>query len=245
MSPGPRAASGRATAQALAASVATVQVHGRNLARARAVARDKSRDTGNPRGALRAGGFFAGLAPVPASGTQELQSLHLPRLDVLINNAAVMAAARARSAEGYDLTWAGQSPPAVPAHQPAAGHALASAPRARDRGGLRAHRRATLDFGDLMNARGFRDGGPLPCRRSKLAGRCCSRTSSPGAWRRTRSTVNALHPGVVEQGPCFAAARCCVRWSAKSVGRLFMLSPRQGARKSGSVVSGDRVRAPR
>src|SRR2546430_906731 len=39
---------GRATARALAASGATVLVHGRDHARARAVAEDISRDTGNP-----------------------------------------------------------------------------------------------------------------------------------------------------------------------------------------------------
>src|SRR5256886_10648717 len=39
---------GRATARALAASGATVLVHGRDLARARAVAGGISRDTGNP-----------------------------------------------------------------------------------------------------------------------------------------------------------------------------------------------------
>src|SRR5438477_262604 len=145
---------GRATARALAASGATVLVHGRDLARARAVAEDISRDTGNPEVRF-VQADFAQLAQVRRLA-QELQSL-LPRLDVLINNAAVMAAARARSAEGYDLTFR--------AARPCGGHhrgivdqhvearqEKASVPARVIVVASEAHRRATLDFGDLMNA---------------------------------------------------------------------------------------------
>src|SRR5258708_8005479 len=77
--------------------------HRPGLRRARAVAGDMSRDTGNP-GVRIVQADFAQLAQVRRLA-HELQS-QLPRLDVLINNAAVMAAARARSADGYDLTFA-------------------------------------------------------------------------------------------------------------------------------------------
>src|ERR1700682_6561384 len=93
----------RPTAGALPASGASVLVHGRDLSRARAVASDISRDTGNP-GVRFVQADFAQLAQVRRLA-HELQS-QLPRLDVLINNAAVMAAPRARSADGYDLTFA-------------------------------------------------------------------------------------------------------------------------------------------
>src|SRR5256884_1620164 len=93
---------GRATARALAASGATVLVHGRDLARARAVAGDISRDTGNPEVRF-VQADFAQLAQVRRLA-QDLHSL-LPRLDVLINNAGLMAAAHTRSADGYELTF--------------------------------------------------------------------------------------------------------------------------------------------
>jgi NAD(P)-dependent dehydrogenase (short-subunit alcohol dehydrogenase family) len=215
---------GRATARALAASGATVLVHGRDLARARAVAEDISRDTGNPEVRF-VQADFAQLAQVRRLA-QELQSL-LPRLDVLINNAAVMAAARARSAEGYDLTFAVNHLAPFLLTNLLLDKLKASAPARVIVVASEAHRRATLDFGDLMNAGA--SGWWTAYERSKLANVLFARELA----RRlagTGVTVNALHPGVV-RSQLFRGSPL-LRVLLWSVGRLFMLSPQQGARGS-------------
>src|SRR5205807_1513672 len=101
--PGSTHGIGLATARALAEMGATVLVHGRDGVRARAVARTLGRDTGNLN-VRSVHADFAELAQVRRLA-QELAS-GLPRLDVLINNAGVMGAPGARSADGYDLTFA-------------------------------------------------------------------------------------------------------------------------------------------
>jgi NAD(P)-dependent dehydrogenase (short-subunit alcohol dehydrogenase family) len=215
---------GRATARALAASGATVLVHGRDLARARAVAEDISRDTGNPEVRF-VQADFAQLAQVRRLA-QELQSL-LPRLDVLINNAAVMAAARARSAEGYDLTFAVNHLAPFLLTNLLLDKLKASVPARVIVVASEAHRRATLDFGDLMNAGA--SGWWTAYERSKLANVLFARELA----RRlagTGVTVNALHPGVV-RSQLFRGSPL-LRVLLWSVGRLFMLSPQQGARGS-------------
>src|SRR5256886_8965227 len=140
---------GRATARALAASGATVLVHGRDLARARAVAGDISRDTGNPEVRF-VQADFAQLAQVRRLA-QQLHSL-LPRLDVLSNNAGMMAAAHARSADGYELTFAVNHLAPFLLTNLLLEKLKASAPARVIVVASEAHRRATLDFGDLMNA---------------------------------------------------------------------------------------------
>ena len=221
---------GRATARALAASGATVLVHGRDLARARAVAEDISRNTGNPEVRF-VQADFAQLAQVRRLA-QELQSL-LPRLDVLINNAAVMAAARARSAEGYDLTFAVNHLAPFLLTNLLLDKLKASAPARVIVVASEAHRRATLDFGDLMNAGA--SGWWTAYERSKLANVLFARELA----RRlagTGVTVNALHPGVV-RSQLFRGSPALLRVLLWSVGRLFMLSPQQGARGSVYLAS--------
>ena len=127
-------------------------VHGRDLARARAAAAAIGRDTGSPRvNAVQAD--FARLGDVRRLA-QELAA-SLPRLDVLVNNAGMMSARKGASADGYDLTFAVNhlAPflltnlllPKLRASAAARIVVVAS----------EAHRRATLDFEDLMNDAGF------------------------------------------------------------------------------------------
>ncbi len=230
---------GRATARALAASGATVLVHGRDLARARAVAEDISRDTGNPEVRF-VQADFAQLAQVRRLA-QELQSL-LPRLDVLINNAAVMAAARARSAEGYDLTFAVNHLAPFLLTNLLLDKLKASVPARVIVVASEAHRRATLDFGDLMNAGA--SGWWTAYERSKLANVLFARELA----RRlagTGVTVNALHPGVV-RSQLFRSGPALLRVLLWSVGRLFMLSPQASELdgESGGYYRGCRRVAP-
>ncbi len=189
------------------------------------MAEDISRDTGNPEVRF-VQADFAQLAQVRRLA-QELQSL-LPRLDVLINNAAVMAAARARSAEGYDLTFAVNHLAPFLLTNLLLDKLKASAPARVIVVASEAHRRATLDFGDLMNAGA--SGWWTAYERSKLANVLFARELA----RRlagTGVTVNALHPGVV-RSQLFRSSPALLRVLLWSVGRLFMLSPQQGARGS-------------
>src|SRR6266480_3393073 len=197
---------GLATARALAAGGATVLVHGRDLARARTVAEDIGYDTGNPQVRF-AQADFAQLAQVRRLA-QELQA-QLPRLDVLINNAGVMAAVHTRSADGYDLSFAVNHLAPFLLTGLLLDKLKGSAPSRVIVVASNAHRRATLDFGDLMNARV--SGALAAYERSKL--------------------VNVLHPGLV-RSHLFRNGPRLLRVLLSSVARPFMLSPQQGARAS-------------
>jgi NAD(P)-dependent dehydrogenase (short-subunit alcohol dehydrogenase family) len=216
---------GHATALALAARGMQVLVHGRDAPGAQAAAAAIARRSGNPR--VRAvHADFARLDEVRRLA-RELAA-GLPALHVLINNAAVMDAAHRKSAEGYDLTFAVNhlAPflltnllvPKLSASVPARVIVVAS----------EAHRRAVLDFGDLMNET---VSGYWPAyERSKLANLLFAREL---ARRLAGSgvTVNALHPGVVASG-LFRGAPAPLRVLLATLGRLLLLSPRLGARAS-------------
>ena len=215
---------GLESARALATAGASVLVHGRDKARAADVAAMLARTTGNPRvSAVQAD--FARLADIRRLA-QELDA-QLPRLDVLINNAGMMSAVRATSAEGYDLTFAVNhlAPflltnlllPKLKHSSPARIVVVAST----------AHRGARLDFDDLMNAK---VSGLLPAySRSKLANILFMRALAR-RLEGTGVTVNALHPGLV-QSHIFQDSRL-LRVVLGLVGRFFMLTPAQGARTS-------------
>jgi NAD(P)-dependent dehydrogenase (short-subunit alcohol dehydrogenase family) len=216
---------GRASAQALAARGEQVIVHGRELARAQAVAAEIAHATGNS--AVRAvQADFAELAQVRRLA-QELNG-SLPRLEVLINNAGRMSAGRGLSADGYELTFAVNhlAPflltnlllPKLRTSVPARVIVVSS----------EAHRHARLDFDDLMNAS---VSGLLPAyARSKLANLLFVRAL---AQRLAGSgvTVNALHPGFVASH-LFRDTPAPLRFVIHSALRPFMRSTEQGARTS-------------
>jgi len=217
---------GLATATALAHQGATVLVHGRDLERARAVAAGISADTGN--GEVRAvQADFADLSQVRRLAGE--LAAQLPRLEVLINNAALIAPAGALSVDGYELTFAVN-------HLAPFLLTKLLLPKLRESAPARvivvvseAHRRATLDFDDLMNARV--SGFWAAYGRSKLANllfmrELASRLAGSGV------TVNALHPGVVNT-QLFRHGPTLLRGLLAAGGWLVLKSPRQGA--GGSV----------
>jgi NAD(P)-dependent dehydrogenase (short-subunit alcohol dehydrogenase family) len=215
---------GMETARALAAGGAHVLVHGRDLTRARAVAEALRSDTANPEvHAVQAD--FARLADIRRLA-QELCAT-LPRLHVLINNAGIMSAARATSADGYDLTFAVNHLAPFLLTNLLLGKLQDSAPARIVVVASDAHRRATLDFDDLMNTK---VAGLLPAyARSKLANilfvRALARRLAAGAV-----TVNALHPGLVNSHLFHDHA--ALRVLLSTFGRPFMLTPAVGARTS-------------
>jgi NAD(P)-dependent dehydrogenase (short-subunit alcohol dehydrogenase family) len=216
---------GLVTARALAAAGATVLVHGRDAERGAAVAADIARASGN------SGVRFVRADFLHLDEVRELAAElnRLPRLDVLVNNAALMDGARRRcTAEGYDATFGVNhlAPflltnlllPKLEQSSPARVVVVAS----------EAHRRAGwLDFGDLMNSRvGFLRAYD----RSKLANLLFMRALA----RRLKGSavsVNAAHPGFV-RSQLFRDVHGPLRLLFATVLRPFMRSPREGARTS-------------
>jgi retinol dehydrogenase 12 len=216
---------GLATARELAGRGATVLVHGRDLARAGAVAAQIRRDSGNPEvRAVQAD--FAELAQVRRLA-RELAA-GLPRLDVLINNAGLMSAARSHSADGYELTFAVNHLAPFLLTNLLLDKLRASAPARVIVVSSEAHRRGALDFGDLMNTAG--SGAMATYARSKLANVLFARELA-ARLAGSGITVNCLHPGVVDTH-LFHDSPLWLRALLGSLGRLFMLSPAQGARTS-------------
>jgi NAD(P)-dependent dehydrogenase (short-subunit alcohol dehydrogenase family) len=215
---------GLATARALAAAGATVLVHGRDAELGASVAADIGRESGNR--AVR----FVRADFLHLEEVRELAAelARLPRLDVLINNAALIDTAGRCTAEGYDATFAVNhlAPflltnlllPRLAASAPARVIVVAS----------EAHRRAGwLDFDDLMNTR---VGYWSAYGRSKLANLLFMRALA----RRLRGsgiTVNAAHPGVV-RSQLFRGLPAPLRFALSTVLRPFTRSLEQGARTS-------------
>jgi retinol dehydrogenase 12 len=224
---------GLETAKALAGAGATVLVHGRDLIRARAVAQELARTTANSKvRAVQAD--FARLADVRQLAGELNASL--PRLDVLVNNAGMMSGGRARSAEGYDLTFAVNhlAPflltnlllPKLTAAAAVRIVVVASA----------AHRRARLDFDDLMNVK---VSGLLPAyARSKLANILFTRTLAQ-RLQGTAVTVNALHPGFVNSHLFHATP--ALRLLLMPFAPLLMRTAAQGAATSIYLASSPQV----
>jgi retinol dehydrogenase-12 len=215
---------GLETARALAALGATVLVHGRDAELGAAVTAALARETGNS--AVR----FVQADFMHLDEVRELAErlARLPRLDVLINNAALMDGSRRRcTAEGYDATFAVNHLAPFLLTNLLLETLKRSAPARVVVVASEAHRRARLDFGDLMNARvGFL----RAYERSKLANLLFMRALA-ARLRGSAVTVNALHPGLV-RSELFRGFRGPLKLLFATVLRPFMRSPRQGARTS-------------
>jgi retinol dehydrogenase 12 len=215
---------GLETARALAALGATVLVHGRDAELGAAVTAALARDTGNS--AVRfVRADFMHLDEVRELGERLAR---LPRLDVLINNAALMDGAPRRcTAEGYDATFAVNHLAPFLLTNLLLETLKRSAPARVVVVASEAHRRTRLDFGDLMNARvGFL----RAYERSKLANLLFMRALA-ARLKGSAVTVNALHPGFVRSA-LFRGFRGPLKLLLATAFRPFMRSPRQGARTS-------------
>jgi len=214
---------GLVTARALAAAGATVLVHGRDAELGAAVAADIARTSGNS--AVR----FVRADFLHLDEVRELaeQLARLPRLDVLINNAGLIDAEHRCTAEGYDATFGVNHLAPFLLTNLLLETLTRSAPARVIVVASEAHRRARLDFGDLMNAR---VGYLRAYQRSKLANllfvRALARRLKGGAV-----TVNALHPGLIHS-ELFRGLHGPLRLLLATAFRPFMRSPRQGARTS-------------
>ena len=225
---------GLATARALAMRGAAVLLHGRDAALGEAVTAALIRETGN--GALRF--MRADFMHLDEVRDLAAQVSRLPRLDVLINNAGLMEGARPTrrcTAEGYDATFAvNHLAPFLLTNL-----LLETLTRSATRViviASEAHRRARLDFGDLMNARvSFM----RAYQRSKLANLLFMRMLA----RRlagTGVTVNAAHPGLVAS-ELFRSCPAPLRFVLATVARPFMRSTARGASTSVYLASSPEV----
>jgi NAD(P)-dependent dehydrogenase (short-subunit alcohol dehydrogenase family) len=181
---------GLALAQALAEKGVTVLLHGRDNKRGQAILDEIRQETGN--GKLRF--YCADLASLQQTSQLAQQvAAEQPRLDVLVNNAAVGfgkdSSKREISQDGYELRFAVNylAPhrlvqgllPKLKASAPARIVNVASVGQ------------APLNFEDIMSERGY--SGVTAYRQSKLA--LIAWTFDLAAQlANTRVTVNALHP---------------------------------------------------
>jgi retinol dehydrogenase 12 len=237
---------GEATARGLLALGATVIVHGRDA--------DKGRRTVEALqqlrpldGARRDGQSVA--RPVVSFVQADLASLAdvrrmaeelertLPRLDVLILNAGLACARRSLTADGHERTFA------VNHLAPFLLTGMLRGALERSRAARivvvssEAHRRARIDFDDLMLTRGYDQLGAYS--RSKLANLLFTRTLAK-RLSGTPLTCNALHPGVVRTA-IFREAPALLRGALATLGRLLLLSPDQGAQTSLYLASSGEV----
>jgi len=214
---------GLVTARALAAAGATVLVHGRDAEVGAAVAAEIARASGNS--AVR----FVRADFMHLDEVRELagQLARLPRLDVLINNAGLIDAEHRCTAEGYDATFGVNHLAPFLLTMLLLEKLTQSAPARVIVVASEAHRRARLDFGDLMNVRvSFL----RAYERSKLANLLFVRALAP-RLAGSGVTVNALHPGFVHS-QLFRGFRGPLRVLLATVLRPFMRSPRRGAQTS-------------
>lgn len=183
---------GKATAQGLAASGATVLMVCRDRARGAAAQQEIQVATGNAAVELWQADL-ASLADVRRLAT-ELLAAH-PVIHVLINNAGVMVDKRQMSADGYELQFAVNHlapflltrllEPALAAGAPARVVNVSS----------RVHSMGHIDFDDLQSTRKYKMFAAYG--RSKLA--CVMATYDLAErWQALGITVNCLHPGVID-----------------------------------------------
>ena len=212
---------GLVAARGLACQGARVVLVGRNPARCEAAVAQIHAETGNREvEVLRAD--LASQQQVRALARQLLE--RHPRLDVLVNNAGGMWLGRQQTADGLEMTFAVNHLAYFLLTQLLLEALKASAPARVVNVSSEAHRKAALDFDDLLGERRY--GGWRQYCRSKLMNllftyELASRLEGTGV------TVNALHPGWVATG--FAGNNGWRGRVWQGIARCFALSPEEGA----------------
>lgn len=182
---------GKATAKALAEHGCEVIVHGRDDARAKSTQRDLISATGNPN-IRTVSADFASLAQV-RNMAKEIS--HLPKLDVLINNAAIATNRRTLTEDGFESTFGINHLAPFLLTNLMLDLLQDSAPARIINVSSGAHTSGHIDLNDLQMSRRF-DGWGAYCN-SKLANALftceLARKLDPNLV-----TANFLHPGVID-----------------------------------------------
>ncbi len=214
---GANAGIGRATAERLAASGGTVVLLCRDLARGDAARREIIAATGNPRVEL----LIADLSSQRQirEVAAEFLSRH-DRLDLLINNAAVLTRRRQLTEDGLELQFAVNHLAPFLLTQLLLDLLKRSVPARVITVSSEAHRGGRIDFGDLQGARSYR--GLRAYRQSKLANILFTRELSR-RLQGTGVTANAVHPGAVATRLLFTG------WRFARLVWPFLRKPGRGA----------------
>jgi NAD(P)-dependent dehydrogenase (short-subunit alcohol dehydrogenase family) len=208
---------GRHVALELANKGATVLLHGRNRERCEAVLEEVQRQTGSGAGSQYYLADLSSLSEVRGLAEQ-IVSKH-DRLDVLVNNAGIIAREREETADGVELTFAvnylahflltNLLLPLLKASAPARIVNVASAGQ------------SPVDFHDVMLKRGY--GGMKAYTQSKLA-QVMFTFELAERLQGTGVTVNALHPATLMDTKMvretFGHASSTVQEGAEAVVRL-------------------------
>jgi NAD(P)-dependent dehydrogenase (short-subunit alcohol dehydrogenase family) len=213
---------GLVTARELARQGARVVLVGRNPARSESAVRQIQTQTGNPE-------VEALVADLSCQRqirelAERFRQRH-SRLDVLVNNAGGMWLRRELTEDGLERTFAVNHLAYFLLTHLLLDVLRTSAPARVVNVASAAHRRAVLDFGDLMGERRY-NGWRQYCR-SKLMNllftyELARRLDGSGV------TANALHPGWVATG--FAGNNGWRGWPWQWTARCFAIRPEAGAR---------------
>ena len=215
---------GLATATALAGQGATVIAHGRNRTKGEHIVQEIIRTTGNK--AVRfAQADFTSLAQVRALASE--LNAQLPRLDVLVNNAALTASRRKLTVDGHESVFAANHLAPFLLTNLLLDKLKVSAPARIVVVSSAGHRAARLDLDDLTSERKF--GVMTVYGNSKLGNILLVRTLSQ-RLNGTGVTINALHPGLVRTNLGDEGGTWMNLLLKAST--FFMLSPEQGASTS-------------
>jgi NAD(P)-dependent dehydrogenase (short-subunit alcohol dehydrogenase family) len=217
---GANAGIGRATAERLAETGGTVVLLCRSLARGEEARRAIVAKTGNPRVEL----LIADLSSQRQirAVAAEFRARH-DRLDVLINNAAVLTRERRLTEDGLELQFAVNHLAPFLLTQLLLDLLKRSSPARIITVSSEAHREGRIDVADLQGARSYR--GLRAYRQSKLANILFTRELS----RRLKGsgvTANAAHPGAVATRLLFTG------WRIARLVRPFLRKPARGAEPS-------------
>lgn len=221
---GANAGVGRATAEHLAETGATVVLVCRDLGRGEAARREIAARTGNAR---------VELLVADLSVQRQVRELaaefraRYGRLDLLVNNAAVLSRKRQVTTDGVELQLAVNHLAPFLLTNLLLDLLRRSAPARVVTVSSEAHRAGRIDFGDLQGARSY--GRLRAYRQSKLANVLFTRELS----RRLQGsgvTANAVHPGVIATGLLFSG------WRSARLVRPFLRRPEGGAREVGYLA---------
>ena len=186
---------GRETARVLGAGGARVLVHGRTPEKAARVAKELADEMGPARdggGSFEpVAGDFARLDEVRVLAADVVA--RFAPLDALVNNAGILARARALSADGFELTLAvNQLAPFLLTHLLI--DALGAGARVVFVSSNLHHSVRALDFEDLDRARGWDGYGAYAD--SKLMN-VATAFELARRWAARKVAVNAMHPGII------------------------------------------------
>ena len=230
---GATAGIGEATASGLAALGATVVVAGRSMERCVAAVERIKQQTGNQ----NVDHLLADLSSLKQvrSLADEFKSSH-SRLDVLVNNVGAINLARRETVDGVELTFSLNHLSYFLLTHLLLDLLKSSAPARVVNVSSSSHRKARINFDDLLGHRGYR--GMRAYGQSKL-GNVLFTYELARRLEGTGVTANALHPGVV-----------ATRFLANNgkIGPIFSfffglkgISPENGARTSVYLASSDEV----